>query len=220
MATKVLKSIKGKVVRITRLNECGNVVIGSCSTIVSSCFVSVTLSPEIEAGDEYLLKSAWGDLCVNEKDPDKIKWINVSIDFAEIDPDVMDIIANATPIVVAGDTIGSTMSSNTNSDAFAIEVWTKRVGGTCNAATPEWGYFVLPFIKNGRMDGDLTIENGTLTATFIGQAFGAPASWALDPYSGNPLGVSFPVGDLMGMSITTVQPPAATVGCVAYAPVS
>lgn len=216
MATKVLKSIKGRVVRITRLNECGAVVVGSCSTVVSSCFVSVTLSPEIEAGDEYLLKSAWGDLCVNDKDPDKIKWLNVSIDFAEINPDILDIIANMNPIISAPDTIGSTLGQNTNSDAFALEVWTKRTGATCNAATPEWGYFVVPYVRNGRLDGDITIENGTLTTSVIGQAFGAPATWGLDPYGGNPLGATFPVGDYMGMSVTTVQPPADTNGCVPF----
>jgi hypothetical protein len=216
MATKVLKSIKGRVVRITRLNECGAVVVGSCSTVVSSCFVSVTLSPEIEAGDEYLLKSAWGDLCVNDKDPDIVKWLNVSIDFAEINPDILDIIANMSPIISSPDTIGSTLGPNTNSDSFAVEVWTKRTGATCNSLTPEWGYFVVPFVRNGRIDGDITIENGTLTTSVIGQAFGAPATWGLDPYSGNPLGATFPVGDYMGMSVTTVQPPTDTGGCVPF----
>lgn len=215
MATKVLKSIKGRVVRITRLNECGAVVVGSCSTVVSECFVSVTLSPEIEAGDEYLLKSAWGDLCVNDKDPDRVKWLNVSIDFAEINPDILDIIANMTPIINV-DTIGSTLGPNTNTDGFALEVWTKRTGATCSTVAPEWGYFVVPFVRNGRLDGDITIENGTLTTSVIGQAFGAPATWGLDPYSGNPLGVTFPVGDYMGMSVTTVQPPADTGGCVPF----
>lgn len=217
MATSILKSIKGKVVRLTRLDECGAAVVGSCTTLVSECFVSVTMSPEIEAGDEYLQKSAWGDLCINDRDYDRIKWINTTIEFAEINPDALDIIANATPVVSSGDTIGATIGQTTNTAAFALEVWTKRTGVDCaTGSNQEWGYFVLPYIRNGRLDGDITIENGVLTTSVMGMAFGAPASWGLGPYASDPFVEPFPAGDLMGMVVTTVQPPADSNGCVAY----
>jgi hypothetical protein len=109
MATQILKSIKGKVVRLTRLDDCGEVVEGSCTTVVSDCFVSVTMAAEVEEGDEYLQKNAFGDFCINDKDVDRIKRVNVSIEFAEINPDSLDIIANAQPVVSGGNTIGSTI---------------------------------------------------------------------------------------------------------------
>jgi len=217
MATNILKSIKGKVVRLTRLDSCGNVVVGSCTTLVSECFVSVTLSPEIEAGEDYLQKSAWGDLCINDRNMDQIRWYNVTIEFAEINPDALDIIANTTPIVSSGDTIGTWIGTGTNDEAFALEVWTKRTGVDCTTgASQEWGYFVLPYVRNGRVEGDVTIENGVLTMSVMGMAFGAPANWGLGPYDADPIPVAMPAGELLGIAVTTTQPPTDTEGCIAY----
>jgi hypothetical protein len=217
MATQILKSIKGKVVRLTRLDSCGEVVEGSCTTLVTECFVSVTMSAEVEEGDEYLQKNAWGDFCINDKDVDRIKRVNVSIEFAEANPDALDIIANAQAVVSGGDTIGATFGPETQAAAYALEVWTKRANpDQCDATTPEYGYFLVPFVKNGRLDGDVTIENGALTVSVVGQSFEAPASWDEGPYAENPFVESFPAGDFFGMVVTDVQPPSVTNGCVAY----
>jgi len=217
MATQVLKSIKGKVVRLTRLDSCGEVVEGSCTTLVTDCFVSVTMTAEIEEGDEYLQKNAFGDFCINDKDVDRIKRVNTMIEFAEANPDALDIIANAQPVVSGGNTIGATFGPETQTAAFALEVWTKRTNPeNCDATNPEHGYFLVPFVKNGRIDGDILIENGALTVSVMGQAFEAPASWDEGPYTDNPFVESFPAGDFFGMVVTDVQPPAVTNGCTAY----
>jgi hypothetical protein len=218
MATQILKSIKGKTVRLTRLDSCGDVDYGSCSTVVSDCFISVTLSGEFEAGTEYVQKSAWGDLCINDKDPDILKRVNVTIEFAELNPDALDILTAANPVVDGGDTIGASWGTSPNDTAFALEVWTKRTGADCDPANPEWGYFSVPFVRNGKVDGDLTIENGSLTASIMGEAFAAPATWGTTPYASNPFIVSFPAGDVFGVVVTDVQPPADTAGCVPLTP--
>jgi len=217
MATKILKSIKGKTVRLTRLDDCGAVVEGSCTTLVSDCFVQVVISGEFEAGDEYVQKNAWGDLCIVDKDPDRIKWANVSIQFAEVNPDALDILTGANPLVATGSTIGATWGQTAFTGAFALEVWTKRTGSdvTCSTTTPEWGYFVVPFVRNGKIDGDLTLNNGMLMVSAVGNGFPANG-WDATPYASNPLGVAFPDGDLFGYSVTTIQPPSDTGGCIAY----
>lgn len=214
MATSILKSIKGKVVRLTRLDDCGDPVVGSCSTLVSECFVSVTLSGEVEAGDEYLQKSAWGDLCINDKDPDIIKWVNVSVTFAEINPDALDILTGADPIVSGGNTIGAAWAPDSFDGAWSLEVWTKFTGEPCTGQ-PDWGYFVVPFVRNGRIDGDLTIENGVMTIGVVGQGFAA-TNWGTSPYTPNPFIETFPSGSMFGMVVTNVQPPSDTAGCVPY----
>jgi len=216
MSAKILKSIKGKVVRLTRLDECGEVVEGSCTTLVSDCFVSVTLSAEVEEGDEFLVKNANGDFCINEKDADRIKRLNVSIDFAEINPDALDILTNASPVISSGDTIGSTYGPDGNTSSYALEVWTQRVGVDCSTSDPEYGYFVVPYVKNGRLDGDWVIENGALTVSVVGQGFPAPASWDEGPYDDNPFVEAFPAGEFFGQVVTDVAPPSVTDGCVAY----
>lgn len=218
MATQILKSIKGKVVRLTRLDSCGDPVIGACSTLVSECFVSVQFSPEVEEGEEFLLKNAWGEACISDKSPDFIKWVNLTVNFAEINPDALDIIAGATPVTSGGSTIGATLGTEMNDAGFALEVWTKRTNSaTCSTSTPEWGYFVLPWVRNGRVDGDITVENGALSLTYVGQGWPANANWGVTPYASNPFDVTFPVGEILGMVVTDVQPPADTAGCVALA---
>lgn len=224
MPTSILKSIKGNVVRLTRLDECGNPVVGSCSTVVSECFVSVTLSGEYEAGTEYTQKNAWGNLCISDKDPDQLKRVNVSINFAEINPDSLDIVTGSTPVTDGGSTVGATWGTSVNDQAFALEVWTKATGIGCSTTTPKWGYFLVPFIKNGKLDGDLTIQNDTLTMSVMGEAFPAPddgagkSTWDTSPYTPNAFLVTFPENEIFGIITTDEQPPTDTGGCVAIAP--
>lgn len=220
MTTKILKSIKGRVVRLTRLDECGVPVVGSCSTVVSECFIKATISGEYEAGDEYFEKSAWGTPCINDKDPDILKRANVKIDFAELNPDALDIITGANPIVSGGVTIGSSQGPGANETAFALEIWTKRTGVECVDGDQQWGYFVVPFVKNGKLDGDLTIENAALTASVMGEGFASSDVWGESPYDENPLIEPFPDGEIWADVVTTVQPPADTAGCIPLAATS
>jgi len=216
MASKTLRSIKGRVMRVTRLDDCCNPVADDeLGYAVSAGFVSITLGSEEEEGEEYTQKNAWGDFCVSEKDATRVKWVNVAIEFCEVDPCLLEVIGGANPIVVAGETVGATFGQAPNPNSFALEVWTKMAGSDAclnPGALPEWGYFVVPCVKNGKLDGDITIENGPLTMSLAGE--GQPAAaWAEGPYGDAPLGGPFPEGDLWGISITTVQPPEPTDGC-------
>ena len=221
MATKVLKSIKGRRLRLTRLDECGDPVVGTCSVIVTSGFIRVTIAAEVENGEEISQKNAWGEYCINEKDPDIFKWVNVTVDLCEVDPNVLDMFAGATPLITAvPDTIGASFGPTTNDQGVAVEVWTKQAGqDACAGGTTNWGYFVVPFIKNGRINGDVNIENAPLNFQVVGQGFGAPTDWGVGPHGDNPLIVTagMPVGDFFAQIVTTVQPPDVTAGCVALA---
>lgn len=219
MATKKLKSLKGRALRITRVDECGAPVIGACSSIVTYGFISVEFAPEVEDGEEYTQKNAWGDYCVNEKDRPRTKWVNVNLSMCEVDPDVLDIIGGGNPLTDAAgtDTVGASFGQDGNLESFAVEVWTKQAGGGCEAGTPEWGYFVAPYIINGSIEGSVTIENGTMALGLSGEGLAATADWGVGPYGDAPLldPGGFPVGDMWAVVRTTVQPPAETDGCAA-----
>lgn len=219
MTTKKLKSIKGRTIRLTKLDECGAVVEGECSYIVSDGFVSVTIAQEIEAGQEFTTKNAWGDFCISEKDAPRVKWVNVTINFCEVDPEILDLIGGANLITDSGDNIGATFGQDVNVNSFALEVWTKKAGvDACAGGTIEWGYFVIPFIRNGIIDGNVVIENGPLTFAMKGEGNAVPSTWGEGPFGDNPLKDSFPEGDLWGMVVTDVQPPTPTTGCSALGP--
>lgn len=218
MATQVLKSLKGRRVRLLRLDDCGVPVEGACSTVVTDGFIRVTIGAEFETGDEFITKNAWGDLCVNEKDSDVLKRVNVEIEFCEVHPDIASIVAGSAvdPIVVSSDTVGFSMNGKTNDQGFAVEVWTKVAGAACEGGSPVWGHFLVPFVKNGRPSSDLVIENGALTFSMAGDGF-PEVGWGTGPWETNPLGAGLPAGALFSVVTTEEQPPAVTAGCVAYA---
>lgn len=216
MTTEKLKSIKGRVARITRLDDCGNPLPGEGNSIVTRGFITVSWGSEWESGEDYTQKNAWGELWINEQDDDILKWVNVKISFAEVDPDVLDVIGGGNPVLEGSNKIGATFGHSTAAP-FAIEVWTKAAGANaCLGATRKWGYTCIPFIRKGRIDGDLTIENGPMNIGFMGQGYEATDAWGRTPYNDNPLRASagFPVGDFWGIVTTTVQPPDATAGAV------
>jgi hypothetical protein len=219
MGTKKLRSVKGRRIRLTALDECGAPDLGNpCGSIVTSGFISVTWADEVETGEEYTQKNAWGDFCIAEKDADRVKWTNVTLSLCEVDPQILVMLGGAIPNEnLSGDMIGAFFTRDPNPLAFAIEVWTKKAGSDAcgTAGLPEWGYFAGFNVRNGMLDGDLTIENAPLTVSIKGELFTANAAWGTGPYGDNPLEnpAGVPEGALRYIGITTVQPPEDTDGC-------
>lgn len=216
MATKKMKVYKGRAIRLTRLDQCGNVVFGPSSQVVTYGFITVTISEDMEDGETYRQKNAFGEYCLNEKDPAIMNFAAVSIELCEVDPDILDIVGGANPVIVGDDTIGWTRGTAPNYNAFALELWGKQAGaGACGAeGEPEWGYIPVPFLKNGKIDGDLAVGNAPLNITLTAEGYGAPATWGEGPYGDNPFlkAGGFPTGEVYGAIVTTVQPPDPTDG--------
>lgn len=206
MTTRVLRSIKGYRLRVTALSECGDPIVSEgCSTVVSDGFIRVTLTGEYDSGPTYQARDIFGRLCINDRDPDQMTSCGVEMELCAVNPDILQLVAGEQPLLIDGEAHGTIFGGERNWSAFALEVWTKAVGDSCDG---KWGYFVAPFVRRGRLDGGFTIENGTLTVSLRGDGSAAPATWATTPYDDNPLGVSFPAGSLFAQGITTVQPPA------------
>lgn len=225
MATKTLRSIKGRRMRLTALDECGAPDLTSpCGSIVTSGFVSVAWSDEVETGEEFTQKNAWGDFCISEKDGNRVKWTNITIALCEIDPEILVMLGGAMPNYDAsGNMVGAFFTQDPNPLSFALEVWTKKAGGDVCApggGLPEWGYFAGFNIRNGMLDGDVTVENAPMALTMKGELYGANAAWGVGPYGDNPLenAAGAPVGSLRYIGITTAQPPDDTIGCVPITP--
>lgn len=222
MPTKVMKSIKGRVARVTRLDECGIPVVGACSSIVTDGFISVELSPEQEDGEEFLIKNADGAPCINEFDTGFTKWVTANVELCAVNPHILDIVGGANPLMdteTEPQVIGASWGTDQNLSGFGLEVWTRIAGAACTAGVQDWGYFVIPFLRDGMITDSMTIENDALTVSLTGRGVEAPADWGVGPYGDNPLiaPAGFPVGDLWAQVVTTVQPPAADPECQAIA---
>jgi hypothetical protein len=219
MASRKFRSIKGRRMRLTALDECGNPdYTNPRGHIVTSGFITVTWSNEVEEGEEYTQKNAWGDFCIAEKDGDRTKWLNLAVSMCEIDPEVLVMLAGAEANIEDDEMIGAFFGQDVNPTAFAIEVWTKNPGNACaDGGDPTWGYFAAVNVRNGTLDGDLTIENGPLALNMKGQGLGASEEWGVGPYGDNPIksASGFLPGRLRYIGVTHVQPPEPTDGATA-----
>jgi hypothetical protein len=216
-------------IRATRLDSCGNPVEGECSTVVTDGIITVEIAREYEDREDFFKKNADGVFCVKKTDPPLLKWINLTLTFCNVDPDLVNLIAGEellTDDATPANTIGFRNSEGaTGSVNVAIEVWTRTAGGPCGPDETRFGYLLFPWVIEGTIS-DLTLENGA--ADFVMTArtqSGSP--WGVGPYTvvesaavatlGDPLPLFDPVesGDHELWLWTTLDPPTAACGCIA-----
>jgi hypothetical protein len=174
-------------VRATKVDvNCGQPVTG-CSTVVSDGIISVAMTKEYEARQEFFVKNGDGVFCVKETNPPILKWINLVLTFCNVDPELVNIMT-AEPLVLddapAPRATGfSTQEGAAASASFALEGWTRLAsmqGGPACTGGVEYGYVLYPWIVEGTV-GDLTYENGA--ANFVVNARTRAGSlWGTGPY--------------------------------------
>jgi hypothetical protein len=186
--------VGARIIRATIVDQCGRPVFGPRSACVTRGFVSVEISPEVEAGADYTQRTAGGDLCFpGEKGADNIKWYKVAIDFCSVDPDLYLMlnrswkrVTNAARTTSTGWRMGGTI---TDQLGFALEMWPKATGtaDACldpAASQPDFqinGYFLLPWVIPLAPD-NFTLENKPITWKLNGRTrFGS--LWGRGPYN-------------------------------------
>lgn len=221
MATKCFPIVRGKRLRATRLDECGNP--GDYGTpnaqVVTKGFISVALTAVTEAGTEIITKDANGDICVNDRSRDQFKRFDVVAQFCEVNPSLVELMSNA---VVEedwnGDVVGIRIPEGAALESTGLELWTGVPGSDCVPGEPTvYGYMLLPFLVPGVV-GNITINNGAATFEVRGQTRGA-GGWGVGPYDVVPtdgVGGAGPLAVPMGpkehhlLRTTTIAPPEAS----------
>jgi hypothetical protein len=211
--------------RVTRLDNCGNPVEGACSTVVSSGFISVSMTDNIEPPDEIKQKNAAGQYCYPPfRTTPLLNWIEASIQFCEVDPELFNLVTGA-PIITDDalpiNAIGFATDSDVYATArFALEVWTNLGGdAACGPDGERFGYLLLPFLKEGTF-GDLTIENAAVNFTVNAITSGG-TPWGVGPYDvildnaglPSPLLSAIPTTRHRQWMLTQLAPPDASCGC-------
>jgi len=180
MASVCYSSIKGLAMRATRLDSLGRWVTGATASAVSNGFVSINLSANVEDGEEFLVKNANGALCINEKDQSRLKYIELEIEFCDVDPELFELISGVRLLEnYNSDTVGFTMNEELQAAPHALEIWTKIAGST--GTDDQWIYWLLPRVENGIV-GDLTVENGPMSFTVTANSKDN-ANWGKGPYN-------------------------------------
>lgn len=223
MATNCYSVVRGKRVRVTALDACGAApaAMTADSLVTSDGFISVQYSPDYEEGDELIQKNADGVLCINDRACDEFKRVMVTISFCNVDPALFSLITGQdVEVDGAGDNVGFRIAEGVTCSNFAFELWS-GVGSTdCDVnGNQEYGYFLLPFVKNGTLR-DFTVENGPTTFEVQGWTESG-SQWDTGPYNvvrsgaGNtPSALEDPISALDHLLVrsTTVAPPAAVCG--------
>lgn len=213
--------------RVTRLDgNCCSPVEGDCSTVVSSGFISVSMTDNIEPPDEFKQKNAAGEYCYPPvRTRPLLNWIEVEIQFCQVDPELFELVTGS-PIVTDDaspevNAIGFGTDNDTYATGrFALEVWTNLGGdAACSADGARYGYLLLPCLKEGTF-GDLTIENGPINFTVNAVTSGFN-DWGVGPYDvildaaglPSPLLSALPTQRQRQWMLTQLAPPEASCGC-------
>jgi hypothetical protein len=229
MASKTYITTKSRRMRITRLDTCGAPVEGDASTLVTNGLVKVETALDIEDGDTFEKRDAWGDYCLNDEDSPRIKGADLTIEWCAVDPDGYELTTGARLLVAVaadsdfaavGDSVGFGIGVDTVPGDFALEVWTKIGGGACTTSgDPIWLYTVWPWVTNGR-ESDGVLERGVATYEQTARAKAGAAAWGAGPYTAAlpmPAPSAVVAGEVIVRRQTPVQPPAVSDGAVALA---
>lgn len=225
MAVECFAMTRGHTVRVTELDECGNIPDDAVYA-VSKGFVTVNIGQEIEAGDELFVRTASGDICVNEKDPDILKRLTLEIDWCQVDPALIGLLTDYPAEVDAGsDTVGFRIPSGPLNKAFAFELWTKLAGSdACADGGACYGYILLPYVKGASLSLS-EIGSDSVTFTTSGGYTVDNPGWGTGPYlvvgevgAETVLETAVAAGQLAIVRTTCVPPPEASCGTAAVDP--
>lgn len=219
MTAQCFSSVRGRVLRITKLDSNGAVVLGANSQVVSDGFIKVDYAPNLREGQEIEVVNAAGSLCVSDTTKPQLKGYNLKLDLCSIDPSALGLLTGNQVITdTSAKDVGFRVAQAIGSADFAIEVWTDIPAGT--TATKSYGYFLLPWVTQGVLDA-FSIENNALTLSLNAKT-AKGGGWGTGPTSYKPINgtagaaaaLSTPIGatDHLHVQVTTIAPPTAACG--------
>lgn len=202
MANFCPKPVRACALRATLLDECGvpvDVATELDTQIATKQFISLSFSPDVEEGEEFRLKNACGDFCINDKsDCPKLLGFDITLQMCGLPTHFLSLLMGMNQFVSdTGDIIGGVLPSTNFNDSESgcanrvlIEVWSKNADK--NACDPETGQvanyirWFLPMTFNWQWGGDTAFNNDILQVELTGFAeantnFNSPVGLANDP---------------------------------------
>lgn len=230
MGTKCFAQVRGSVIRVTRLDACGNPDPGASAVVVSKRVSSVSIDEVTEDGTDIRERNFGDELCVVDDAYTQILGYTADIALCGVDPNLITALTGQ-PLVTnaAGDVVGfdATTSVDLDSFGFALEVWSRIAGEACAPSGHRlWGYTPFPFLKGGRLGG-FSFENGAVSFTVSGAKSRDGNGWGVGPYDvdrdamGNPAPLHTPLGPNTHYRniVVTLDPPAPSCEAMALASV-
>lgn len=180
--------LRGRRIRVTRLDECFRPVYGEDSVAVTKGFVSVAYTANTIDSDEINQTNASGEVCIYEPSQPSLTGYGVEIVFCEVDPEVFSLITGQEVYLDEdGNAIGFSVGTDIDiaDSRFAFELWMGTKGSdTCSDPTAQgnYGYLLLPALQGGIVGG-FTVENGAVNFTITGATTRDGNQWGKGPFN-------------------------------------
>lgn len=173
--------LKPCAIRATRLDELCQYVPGPNNSVTTSALIRFDTESDIEEGEEIIQRNGCGEICLNIKDKDELKRLNVELELCLRDIELIEILTGSEVVLNEdGDTIGScTVLGPQNCTGAFLEIWVKvgSSSGKCVAtedgdAIP-WVRYIYPCARF-TVQGN-TFENGLNNLVLTGTVEPIPA---------------------------------------------
>lgn len=210
--------IRGRVLRATQLDACGNKVLGPESSVTSDGFTTIAYTANTTTGDAIAVTNANGKPCITDTPAPQFTGYTVNLTFCQVDPYLYTLLTGQ-PVVLSGDgtqAVGIDVNSDVDlsGSGFALEVWSSVPSGACEGGLQSYGYFVMPFLQGGIL-GDFTVENAAITFQVSGALTKDGNAWGVGPYDvvlddsdvAGPLNVALSTKNHLHLELTQVAPP-------------
>lgn len=157
-------------VRVGKLAANGNPLPGAKNLYVSSGQVSLGITMNLEAGDDFVQKNGCGEICYSFKARDQVKNLALTLQMCDHDPEFKVLMQGGSLLTALGDTVGyklPNVGSVGAEDGVSLEGWVKNITGSGVDTTYPYVRFVLP--RSTWTPGDLTLEANPIPANYTGE---------------------------------------------------
>lgn len=162
------QSVHAVMARITRLNACGQAVdpLTPNSRNQFAAFSTMSLKPDIQKGADITVVNAAGQICIRDRDLDRLKGFDVTWDLCGIPLTVLEMILGAAvlPDTNAGDFKGAVMRDSRSAPALppkALELWSidsNKAQCISSSGARPYVQWLLPFTKNWEISGNIDFD--------------------------------------------------------------
>lgn len=215
MTTKCYAQVRGSVIRVTRLDAFGTPLLDPLDAVVTKGISSVTLNEVTDTEPELKVTDTYGDLMLRTRPVSELLHFTADVRLCGVDPGLIQVMTGQQYVTDRiDDNVGFGVDTKIDlrSFGFALEVWSRITGATCEDA--RWGYTVFPFLKGGRLGG-FEFANSAVTFEIKGARTYRHPGWGLGPYQvtrdaeGNLTQLLEPMGSSRQWQnmLTTVAPP-------------
>lgn len=205
-------------IRAARLGANCNPVSGANNGFASSGIISIQASPDKETGEEFSQKDGCGRLVHYSQDQDRLKKLNLTLEFTGFDFEAIEILTGNELIMDGeGNVIGISdegINADISNGAY-LEVWTKSVlgGASCAGDSIEEGagWFRTVFPKTILSLDDQSYENAVATVSVSGYGFSNPTLTDVGPFNDYPTAGALNPDSPRHVFLDIAGPP--TLGC-------